>query len=144
MSLHSTAARNASLAMSYGADRHSTLSLATFEVPLFAGDPRIDGVELDAAGGYVAPEVDNDGTTWPDAPADGQTISAPVGFPDSTGPWTVDGTLAVATHWATRDPDTGDLWDVMPLPGDGLLVDGSGVTGISIQLIVNYTDQETP
>lgn len=142
MSLVSDAAQNASLKMSYGAERHSSLSLATFEVPLFAGDPRLDGVEMDAVGGYVAPVVDNDGTTWPDDPDGGELASAPIGFPDSTAAWTADGVLAPATHWGIRDPDTGDLWDVMPLPGDGLLVDEAGFTDISIQLIVNYTDLE--
>lgn len=114
--------------------------LTEFEVALFAGDPRGYGVELDSVGGYAPQLVPNDNTTWPDAPADGEMVSAPVTFPDSTGQWTASGTLAVATHWGTRNPDTGDLADVMPLPGDGLLVDRAGVTGIAIQLIVNYAD----
>lgn len=148
MTLVSDAAQNASLAMSYGPDRHPSLSLPTFEVALFVGDPSdpdAGAVELDPSGGYAAPMVDNDGTTWPDPPDAGQIVSAPITLPTSTGPWMFleDGDLvpAIATHWAIRDPDTSDLWDSMPLPGDGISVEVAG-TENSIRLIVNYNDLE--
>jgi hypothetical protein len=139
MALVSIPARDASLAMSYGAARHPSLSLDTLEVALYAGDPAGDGVELDVVGGYAAVLAPNDGTTWPDAPADGQVVSAAVVFPTSTGEWTVGGVPAVADHWAIRDPDTGDLWDAMPLPGAGVSIEIPGVV-VQVQLIVPYAD----
>lgn len=144
MPLISQAAQDASLAMSYGASRHSTLSLATFEVALFDGDPAVDGVELDTAGGYAAVTVNNDGTTWPDAPSVGAIVSAPIAFATSTAGWTSTristGTVpAVASHWAIRNPSTSDLWDSMPLPGDGVSVETAGVD-VRIQLVIPYAD----
>lgn len=139
MSLVSDPEQSRAIGLFYGG--YST-ALPEFEVALFAGDPRIDGVELDLVGGYAPQLVPNDNTTWPDPPDAGEMISAPIAFPNSTAPWTAGAVLAQITHWGTRNPDTGDLADVMPLPGDGFLVDAPGFTGISIQLIVNYTDLE--
>jgi hypothetical protein len=134
MTLFSDEACNASLAMRYGASRGS-LAPDTLEVALFAGDPRADGVEMDAVGGYAAAEVPNDGTTWPDAPDARTIISAPIAF-TATGAWTADGDPASATHWLIRDADTGDWWDTMPIDEPILVLDADD--DFSLQLVVNY------
>lgn len=138
MGLVSEEARNASLAMSYGADRHPTLSLDQLEVALYVGDPRETGVELTGGGGYAAVLVPNDGVTWPDPPAAGEIVtgSGQVVF-TATDAWD-----DVPDYWAIRDPISGDLWDVMPFPGDGLVVDSARPAGVQIQLIVNYNALE--
>lgn len=140
MSLVSDPEQSRAIGLFYG---DYSVPLTEFEVALFAGDPRLDGIELDLAGGYAPQLVPNDNTTWPTPPDAGEMTSAPIAFPDSTAAWTADSVLTPATHWGTRNPDTGDLADVMPLPGDGLLVDEAGFTDIEIELIVNYNDLET-
>lgn len=90
------AAKNAALDALYGVNA-STAMPATFEVALFAGDPRVDGVELDdTMGGYARVACDNDATMWNGA-ADGIKESAPVEFPDATDAWS----------------DTADWWVIM-------------------------------
>lgn len=134
MTLFSDAACNASLAMRYGADK-GALAPVNLAIALFAGDPRTDGIEFDLTGGYTPSLVDNDATTWPDAPSARTIISVPVPFV-ATGPWTADSIPAAATHFGIRDADTDDLWDVMPLDEPVTVLDASD--DFSLQLIVNY------
>lgn len=135
MSLLSVAARNASLAMSYGATKGSSAP-TSLEVALFNGDPRNGGTELTPAGGYAPATVPNNGTTWPTAPADGEIVSAAIALPSSTDAWS-----DTALFWLIRDATTGDWWDSMPLPGDGITVSGYGVEN-SLILFVNYNATE--
>lgn len=135
MSLLSVEAQNASLAMSYGAAK-GTSAPANLEVALFDGDPANGGTELTSAGGYEAVTVPNDATTWPDAPADGEIVSAPIVFPTSTAAWS-----ATALYWLIRDAATGDWWDAMPLPDEGITVPVAGAEN-SVRLIVNYNALE--
>lgn len=130
--LVSVEARNASLAMSYGALAGSEAPVS-LEVALYVGDPANGGAELAATGGYVAAVVDNDVVTWPDAPADGSITSAPIVFATSSAAW-----ADTATHWLIRDADTGDEWDC------GVLNDPIAVTAASVivrpSLTVYYED----
>lgn len=134
MTLMSDAACNASLAMRYGPDKGS-LAPTNLEIALFAGDPRADGVEMDMVGGYAPAAVDNDATTWPDAPSGRTIISAPIPF-TATGAWTADGDPAAVTHWMIRDADTDDEWDSMPIDEPITVLDASD--DFSLQLVVNY------
>jgi hypothetical protein len=134
--LVSVAARNASLAMSYGASRGS-LAPDNLSVELWVGDPA-DGssAELASTGGYVAASIANNGTTWPDAPADGSLTSALIAFAASSGAWADS-----PTHFLIRDADTGDEWDSGVL-SDDVTVAGSGVT-VRLALTVFYNDLST-
>lgn len=135
MSLLSVEARDASLAMSYGAGAGS-LAAGSLRLRLFDGDPREGASELGAVGGYVAPVFTNDGTAWPDAPSGGEIVSAPVAFPTSTGAWS-----GTAYYWLLEDAATGGWWDSMPLPDDGINVTAAGVD-VSVQVVVNYNSLE--
>ena len=104
MSLVSIEARNASLAMSYGASRGS-LAPDSLEVALFDGDPANGGTEI-TGGGYARLTVPNDATTWPDAPASGAITSAQLTMATSSGAWTGE-----ASYFQLYDADTGDAWD---------------------------------
>lgn len=132
MSLVSVEARNASLAMSYGAARGSSAP-DNLEVALFVGDPANGGTELAATGGYAAATVANDGTTWPDAPADGAVTSDLVEFAASSAAWADS-----PTHFLIRDGDTGDEWD-SGLLADPVVVLGAGVV-VRVALTVFYND----
>lgn len=133
MSLLSVAARNASLAMSYGAGRGSSAP-ASLEVALFVGDPANGGTELAADGGYAPVTVPNDATTWPDAPTDGAITSTTLTYPTATGAWS-----DVATHFLIRDATTGDEWDSGQL-ADDISVDVAG-TVTTVALTVFYNDE---
>lgn len=134
MSLVSVAARNASLAMSYGADKGS-LAPVSLEIALFNGDPTNDGTELTSDGGYERLVVDNDATTWPDAPADGSISSAVLFFATPTGAWSDTADFAQVS-----DADTGDVWDSGPLDDE---VDvNEADTSVAIQLSIYYRDPE--
>lgn len=100
------AAANASLASSYGAARDTSNSPVHLELALFHGDPAAGGTELEADGGYVPLTVDNDATTWPDAPADRAITSAVLDWPAATGEYS-----DTVTHALIRDADTGVGWD---------------------------------
>ena len=132
MSLVSVAARNASLAMSYGAGKGSSAP-SQLEVALFHGDPANGGVELDSDGGYARVVVDNDGTTWPDAPADGAVTSSAISFATATGAWS-----DTADCFQIYDASTGDAWDSGRL-SDEVSVDTAG-TVITVELTVYYND----
>lgn len=134
--LVSVAARNASLAMSYGAARGSSAP-DNLAVEFWVGDPT-DGssAELASTGGYTAALVANDGTAWPSAPSAGSVTSALVGFAVSTAAWADS-----PTHFLIRDADTGDEWDSGVL-SDDVTVAGAGVT-VQIALTVFYNDLST-
>lgn len=134
MSLKSIPARNASLAMSYGADKGS-LAPTSLEVALFVGDPDTVGVELAGDGGYSRAVVDNDGTTWPDAPDDGAITSMVISFGTSTDAWSGD-----ADCFQIYDADTGDAWDNGKL-AETISVDGAD-TPVAVQLIVFYSNAD--
>lgn len=131
--LVSVAARNASLTMSYGASKGS-LAPDNLLVELWVGDPA-DGssAELAGTGGYAAVSVANDGTAWPDAPADGEVTSALVSFPTSTAAW-----ADTPTHFLIRDADTSDEWD------SGVLTDPPNIASAGVvarvALTVFYND----
>lgn len=131
--LVSVAARNASLAMSYGALAGSEAP-TNLAVELWVGDPADAGsAELAATGGYAAALVGNDGSTWPDAPVDGSITSAPVAFPASSAAWAES-----PTHFLIRDADTSDEWDSGVL-SDEVSVLGAGVV-VAVALTVFYND----
>lgn len=109
MALVSIAEQNRSLDLYYGANKGSIAS-PSHEVALYAGDPLAGGVEMDSAGGYARPVIDNDGTGWPGA-VGGATTSANVVWGVSTDEWTVAGSPAVATHFQLFASDTGDAGD---------------------------------
>jgi len=132
VSLVDIAARNASLAMSYGADRGS-LAPTSLGIALFVGDPDNGGVELDSDGGYARAVVDNDATTWPDAPDGGGITSAVISFATSTGAWS-----DTADSFLIYDADTGDKWDSGRL-GDQITVDTAD-TDVTVQITVFYSD----
>lgn len=129
--LVSIAARNASLAMSYGAARGSSAP-DNIAVALFNGNPADGGTEI-TGGGYARVVLPNDVTTWPDAPSAGEITSAPVTFPTSSGAWSDD-----ADWYQIYDDDTGDEWDAMPLD-EVISIAGSGVIPTPT-LTVNYID----
>lgn len=135
MTLYSDAACNASLALRYGASKGS-LAPDNLEFALFAGDPRGTGVEMDSVGGYAPAALANDGTTWPDAPANRTIISAPVAYTATGAAWTAGGDPAAVTHWLIRDADTGDWWDTMPIDEPITVLDAND--DFTLQFIVNY------
>lgn len=138
MTLMSDAECNASLGRRYGANRTTTGPYAApdqIDVELWAGDPRGAGVQMDLVGGYAPAVVDNDATTWPDAPAGRQIVSAAIPW-TATGMWTAGGDAVDATYWLIRNHDTGDEMDTMPI-GDNIIVLDAG-DGFSLQLKVNY------
>lgn len=134
MTLFADAECNNSLMRRYGPHRGYGAP-SQVDVVLFSGDPRGDGVEMDSTGGYTAPVVANDGTTWPDDATNRTIISAPVAF-TPTGPWTAGGVPAPVTHFATRNHDTGDLMDVEPIDEQITVVDENDT--FTLQMIVNY------
>ena len=134
MALLDVAAQNASLDNDYGANKGPN-SPAALELALFNGDPANGGVEMDAAGGYAAVSMSNDGTNFPTA-ADGQKICATQNFAPSTDQWTAAGLPDVATYWALRDPASGALWDTGQLAAE-ISVEASG-TNVSVQPIIFY------
>lgn len=134
MALVSVVARNASLAMSYGALAGSEAP-TSLEVALFAGDPTLGGTELTSDGGYVRLVVANDATTWPDAPADGSITAAQLEFAVSTDAWS-----DTASFFLLLDAVTGDEWDSGPLD-DEIAVDSTGVI-VRIQPTVYYRPPE--
>lgn len=120
MSIDVTAARNKSLDADYGAG-HGAHAPASHTLHLFAGDPKVSGVELDTAvGGYAVPTITNDATGWPAAAADQQKTAAEATFATSTAAFS-----DVATHWALKGAD-GNWWDSGPLP-EAVDVDTAGV-----------------
>lgn len=122
------AAQNASLDNDYGATKGPNAATA-HQFALYAGDPQLNGVELDAAGGYARVVIPNDGTSWPDAAANGAKTAAPVTLPAATGEWTVGGAPAVATHFVLIDNADGVTgWDSGRLDSP-ISVDVAGVTG---------------
>lgn len=134
MALVSVVARNASLAMSYGALAGSEAP-TSLEVALFSGDPTNGGTELAADGGYVRLVVANDATTWPDAPADGAITSAPLEFATPTDAWS-----DTADFYLLLDAVTGDEWDSGQLD-DEISVDVAG-TYVAITPTVYYRPPE--
>lgn len=133
MSLVSIAARNASLAMSYGASKGS-LAPDNLAIALFAGDPDFGGTEI-SGGGYARVTVTNDGATWPDAPDGGSVTAAESPFAASTGSWS-----NTADFFQLYDADTGDAWDNGPL-ADPITVAGAGVIATP-QITVFYEDPD--
>ena len=127
MTLLSTAAQNASLDFSYGANKAATAP-SSHTLHLFVGDPATTGVELATGGGWSPPTITNSGTNWPAAVA-GQKTSAPVVLPTSSDAWS-----GVATHWLLRagsvDWDSGEL-------GEEIDIQQAGVTK-TITLTVYY------
>jgi hypothetical protein len=122
--IRDTAAANKSLDNDYGASKGANAP-ASHTLHLFAGDPAIPaadggGVELTSAGGYSAPTITNNGTSWQPA-ANGQKNGVNVTFPASTGAWS-----AVATHWALLGSD-GLWWDTGVL-GSAINITAAGVT----------------
>lgn len=132
MSLVSVAARNASLGMSYGAAKGAAAP-TSLEIALYVGDPANGGAELASTGGYVAAVVSNNGTTWPDAPADGEITSALVTFATSSAAWADS-----PDYFLIRDASTADEWDSGPL-SEVVSVLGAGVV-VSVSLSVFYND----
>lgn len=130
------AAQQLALKATYGASKH-TDAPASFKFAIFAGDPRKGGVEMDAAGGYAAVTVTNNGTNFP-APADGQVTGAFQTFPTSTGAWTAAGVAADGTHWLLRDATTNAWYDSGELE-EVASVDVAGVA-VSARPIVFYFD----
>lgn len=135
MTLMSDAECNNSLARRYGANKGYNAP-TQIDIELWAGDPRTDdGVEMDAAGGYAAAVVNNNGTTWPDAPSGRQVVTMPIGW-TPTGEWTAGGDPADATHWLIRNHTTGDAMDAGPI-GEPIIVT-SADDAFSLQFAVNY------
>lgn len=138
MTLMSDAECNASLGRRYGANRTTTGPYAApdqIDIELWAGDPRGTGVQMDLVGGYTPAVVDNDGTTWPDAPADRQIISAATPW-TPTGEWTAGGDPVNATYWLIRNHDTGDEMDCMPIGYDIAVLDAGDA--FALQFKVSY------
>lgn len=123
-------AMNSVLASWLGADK-STAAPASFDVCLYTDDPDNGGVELDAVGGYATQTVANDGTTWPDAPADGSVTSAAVDFGTSTDAWS-----DVASWWVAKVG--GNVWMAMPL-ADEIDVSATGQP-VSVTLTAFYDE----
>lgn len=137
MGLLSIAAQNASLDHDYGASKAAGAP-AAFELALFNGDPTLDGVEMDAAGGYARVTMTNDGTNFP-AAADGQKVCAEVTFPTPTGEWTAAGEPDTATYWVLFDAATGDAWDYDELTEE-IDVEEAGGT-VTVQPVIFYGGQ---
>jgi hypothetical protein len=111
MALLDIGPQNASLDNDYGSTKGPNAAVSHL-FALYAGDPATGvGVELDIAGGYDRVAMPNDGTSWPTAAADGAKTAAAVQLPTSTGPWTVGGSPAVATHFVLLAPDGVTRWD---------------------------------
>jgi hypothetical protein len=138
MAIRDVLAQNASLDNDYGAN-HGPQAPTNLELTLWFGDPMITpddtdeladvvpGIEADAVDypGYVPAAAPNNGTTFPDAAADGAITSIPITFADPTDEW-----LTQIDHWAWRDADTDVVWDtgaidpplVITSSGDGPVV----------------------
>jgi len=135
MSLVDIAAQNASLDMSYGANK-GPLAPAAHQIALFTDHPDLGGVELDSVGGYVRPVVTNNGTNWPGA-SGGQTVSADVAFATPTGEWLAGGVPASAAYFVTIDNADGTtMWDACPLDQEINVTAAGG--DLAVQLTINY------
>lgn len=119
--------QNRSLDNDYGAT-HGTNAPTSHELVLFAGDPAVDGVELDGTScpGYSAVAVAND-AGWP-AASEGRK-SRLVDFPAPTGEWEL-----TATHWGLRNPDTSGLADVNALAEPVIVPEAGGTLSIVVEV----------
>lgn len=134
MTLMSDVECNNSLARRYGPNK-GYLSPDQIDFELWAGDPRGVGVQMDLVGGYAPAVVDNDGTTWPDAPDGRAIITMPIPW-TPTDAWTAGGDPASATHFLIRNHDTGDEMDTQPIGSSIIVTDSSD--SFSLQFKVTY------
>lgn len=104
MPIRDIAAQNRSLDNDYGTTR-AAAAPGSFEVALFAADPRLGGTELAATNGYARAALSSD--DWPAATDGVKRVT--VTFPAPTGPW------STVTHWGLYDPAGGAWWDCAPL-----------------------------
>lgn len=105
----------------------------SYDLELWAGDPRDDGSLEVSGGGYAAQTVDAD--DW--GPADGGQTSttAFVQFPDATAEYS-----DTATHYVLRDTTTDEVAFCAPL-GEPLDVTGAG-DGPGIRPTVFFADAD--
>lgn len=130
MPLLSTWSRNASLDACYGSNRAPSWP-ATVLVRLFSDDPRGDGEELPAAGGYAPVTVDNTDAVFP--LATGGVKSPRIDFGISTGAW---GDVA---RWAVlENPDNGSWLDGVELNEDVNVTEAG--FGVKVTLDITHDD----
>lgn len=108
-------ARNCRLRSEFGADRHTTLSLATMHFALLRGIPGGGGVEPDNTGNYGREAIANDATLWGTIGSSDVSVdnAIDITWPATTGVYSVTDPL---DHWAIYDAASGGvLWYWGPL-----------------------------
>jgi hypothetical protein len=104
-------------------------------VRLFTDDPRTDGVELPATGGYAAVTVDNTDANFPPATG-GIKSSEPIDFGTSTAAWGQVARWAVLEH-----PTNGNRLDMVELNED-VNVTAAGF-GVTVTIDIQHDDLTT-
>lgn len=101
----------------------SSLAPTTWDVPLFDGDPRGDGVELDSTGGYARGSITN-ASDW-DLTSNPGIGWASVTFDTSTGDWS-----ATAYFAALANPAHDGVWWFVQELADPITITASGVAPV--------------
>lgn len=105
--------RNLTLRSHFGADRHSTLSLATLYFALFFGNPMAGGSEPNGTGAYTRAPKTNDATLWgtiaaTDVQVTNAGSSGGIVWPSATGLYSITSPF---NYWAAFDLSAGGvLW----------------------------------